>query len=105
MRTQSKRKEMTAMLDRLLPVGSVVLLNNATKRIMVTGYCQCKEGDTTQVYDYAGCVYPEGFISAETTALFNHDQIKDIFHVGYQDEEQEAFKSRIVEVIKQVKSK
>lgn len=48
-----------------LPIGSVVLLKNGTKRVMILGYLRYRAGDQTRIYDYCGCTYPEGFISPE----------------------------------------
>ena len=85
------------MLTGLLPIGSVVLLKNSTKRLMIIGLCQSEsqDGENGKIWDYAGCLYPEGYISADRTFLFDENQIEKIYAVGYQDEEQFAFKSQI----------
>ena len=64
------------MWNDLLPIGSVVLLNDSEKRVMIMGFCQAKPEDTTKVYDYCGCLYPEGYMDSEHIYLFNHEQIK-----------------------------
>ena len=60
------------MEKEFLPVGSVVLLKGGTKRVMVTGFCSVDNDDTTKIYDYTGCLYPEGdgqkMAGAEQTA-------------------------------------
>ncbi|MCL2048448.1 MAG: DUF4176 domain-containing protein [Defluviitaleaceae bacterium] len=92
------------MLDGLLPIGSVVLLSNSTKRVMIIGVCQKQTNVQEDVYwDYVGCVYPEGYLGADQTYLFNGSQIERIFAIGFQDEEQLAFKAKADEVIKQLK--
>lgn len=83
------------MFEKTLPIGSIVLLENATKRIMIVGYCQYKDGDTTKIYDYVGVTYPEGYISADKMILFDHAQIKHIYALGYQNEEQFAFREKL----------
>lgn len=83
------------MFEKTLPIGSVVLLENATKRITIVGYCQYKVGDTSKVYDYVAVTYPEGYISADKMVLFDHAQIKRIYALGYQDEEQFAFAEKL----------
>jgi hypothetical protein len=81
------------MLTGLLPIGSVVLLKNSEKRVMIIGFCQVDSSDGGgEIWDYAGCLYPEGYIGADKTFLFNGGQIDKIYAVGYQDEEQFAFK-------------
>ena len=79
----------------LLPIGSVVLLKNSTKRVMIIGLCQASMTEQgRKVYDYAGCFFPEGYMSADKNFLFNNDQIDRLFAIGYQDDEQLAFKER-----------
>lgn len=85
--------------EKFLPLGSVVLLKNATKRLMVTGFCVVPNDDKTKMYDYSGCLYPEGVISTEQIALFNHDQIDKIYVIGYSDEEEKNFKTKLVEAL------
>lgn len=91
------------MFERTLPIGSVVLLKGANKRLMIIGYCKYKAGDEETIYDYAGCVYPEGFMSPETTALFNHEQIDKIFALGYQNQQRFEFEPKLREAIDRVK--
>ena len=43
--------------EKFLPIGTVVLLKNATKKIMITGFYVKAEGQE-QVFDYTGCIYP-----------------------------------------------
>ncbi|MCM1412552.1 MAG: DUF4176 domain-containing protein [Lachnospiraceae bacterium] len=91
------------MFERTLPIGSVVLLKGANKRLMIIGYCKYKAGDEETVYDYAGCLYPEGFISPDSTALFNHEQIDKIFALGYQNQKRFEFEPKLQAAIDRVK--
>ena len=95
------------MLNGLIPIGSVVLLKNSSKRVMIIGFCQgqTSEGGETKVWDYAGCLYPEGYIDANKLFLFNGEQIDKIFAIGYQDEEQFAFKVQIDDAHAQLRQK
>lgn len=79
------------MFNRTLPIGSVVLLQNANKRVMILGYCQYKADEMSYIYDYIGCTYPEGFLSADKMILFDHKQIQHIYALGFQNDEQFAF--------------
>lgn len=87
------------MFEKTLPIGSVVLLKGATKRMMILGYCRYQAGDQTKLYDYCGCSYPEGFLSPDKTAVFDHDQIEQIYALGYQNDEQIAFRQRLTQVL------
>jgi len=77
------------MLD-LLPLGSIVLLKNGEKKIMIYGRKQI-EVKTQKLYDYVACLYPEGNINEEYTYLFNHEDIRDIIFRGYSDVDEETF--------------
>lgn len=83
--------------EKYLPIGSVVLLKNATKRMMITGFCVIPNDDSNKMYDYSGCLYPEGVISSDQVALFNHDQIGRIYAIGYSDDEEKNFKAKLKE--------
>lgn len=91
------------MWNELLPVGSVVLLKNSEKRVTVMGFCQAKPDDTDTVYDYCGCLYPEGYIDADHVYLFNHEQVEKVYSLGYMDEEQFAFREKIMDILFQMK--
>ncbi|MEE0022337.1 DUF4176 domain-containing protein [Ruminococcus sp.] len=81
------------MLQGILPIGTVVLLKNATKRLMIIGVCQKnREG---VIWDYSAVIYPEGYMSADKTIMFNNEDIDKIYAMGYQDAEQFNFKAEI----------
>ncbi len=83
------------MSERFLPAGSVVLLKDSTKKVIIMGYCQAKATDRTQVFDYCGAPFPEGYMSVDKVYLFNHEQIEEIYFVGYMDEEQKLFMEKL----------
>ncbi len=85
------------MYEKYLPIGTVVLLKGATKRLMITGFCSVSNEDKDTIYDYSGCLYPEGVLTSEQTALFNHDQIEKLFCIGYSDDEDKTFRKKIKE--------
>lgn len=89
------------MFEGLLPIGTVVLLKNSQKRVMIIGVLQkqLKDGEPV-IWDYSACFYPEGYMGPDKTFLFNSDQIEKVFAVGYQDQEQFAFKDKIDQVRK-----
>ena len=89
---------------KFLPIGTVVMLKGGTKRVMITGFCAIEGRDRTKMWDYSGCMYPEGFLSSNQTCLFNHDQIEKVYHLGLADDEEEKkFKKRLDELIKKSK--
>jgi len=86
------------MKEKYLPIGSVVLLKGATKRVMVSGFLAVDNEDTSVVYDYSGCMYPEGFLGSDQVLMFNHDQIESISFAGFEDKEQEEFLKNLKEI-------
>lgn len=86
---------------KFLPIGTVVMLQGGTKRVMISGFCGIESGDENKkIWDYSGCMYPEGFLDSSTTCLFNHDQIQEVYHLGLADDEEEkAFKEKLNELV------
>ncbi len=78
------------MIDKYLPVGSVVLLKGGKKRVIIIGRDRRDEAGEKS-WDYLACLYPEGFLGEEYAYLFDHEQIERIFFVGFQDGEELAF--------------
>lgn len=93
------------MFTGVLPIGSVVLLKNSTKKLMIIGFAQVSASNPDKVYDYVGCIFPEGFIGPDQTFLFDSQQIDKIYAVGYQDEEQMSFKIRVDEALSEIRRK
>ncbi len=89
------------MFERTLPIGSVVSLYGAEKRLMVLGYLKYLKGDDTSVYDYCGCTFPEGYLNSESTAVFNHQDIEHIYALGFQDELQFEFRNRLLQILEE----
>lgn len=82
---------------KYLPIGSVVMLKKGKKRLMITGYAQIDINKIDQVFDYCGCMFPEGVISTQNTLLFNHSDIERIFCIGFSDDEQKEFNKKLLE--------
>ena len=82
--------------EKYLPLGTVVMLKGAKKRIMIIGYLPVTIKDNKKmVHDYAACIYPEGIISSDSTLLFNHDQIDKIYFLGNYDGEAKELIDRL----------
>ena len=81
-------------MKKYLPIGSVLLLKNSKKRVMVVGVKQ-KQVDADKVWDYSGCLFPEGIIDPERLFLFDAEQIERLYFIGLQDGESLAFQERL----------
>ena len=93
------------MREKYLPIGTIVLLKGGKKRAMITGFCSVAQENQEKVYDYSGCVYPEGYLSSNQVCLFDHDQIEKIYFVGYKDEEEKQFKEKLNKLINELNNK
>ena len=87
--------------EKYLPIGTVVLLKGAQKKVMITGFC-VKGDSADKMYDYCGCVYPEGVLNSNKNLLFNHDQLESIFYMGYITDEEKEFKNKLNGLIQKV---
>lgn len=86
------------MKERFLPIGTVVMLNGGKKEVMITSYCifptngTVKDGkeivNEKKMYEYGGCIYPEGMINSNLICAFNHDQIAEVLYMGYETDKQ-----------------
>lgn len=77
-------------MKKLLSIGSIVLLKDGKKKLMIYGRKQLHVG-TNKKYDYVGCLYPEGNISIEYSFMFNNEDIEEVYFIGYKDEEEIEF--------------
>lgn len=88
--------------EKYLPIGTVVMLKGGSKRVMIAGFCAIAEDTENKMYDYSGCLYPEGFISSTQTCLFDHEQIEKVYFKGFVDEEEVKFKKNLENLVKQI---
>ena len=75
----------------LLPIGSIVVLKEGYKKLMVIGRMQL-QGKEERLWDYLGVLYPEGYLGEGYTFLFNNEDIEEVVFEGYTDLEDEAFR-------------
>lgn len=78
------------MESEFLPVGSVVLLNDATRPVVVIGFSVVEKGER-KVWDYLGCAYPVGVVGTDNNLLFQRNQIEKVISRGYEDDECKKF--------------
>ena len=91
------------MKREYLPIGSVVLLKNTKKRLMITGF-YVKPNMSNVYYDYLGCIFPEGMVSEHENYIFNNEQIEKVFHKGLEDDEETDFKAKLCEIIDSIEN-
>ena len=77
-------------MKRYFPIGTVVLLKESERRVMIVGL-RSQEAGTDKIWDYCGCLYPEGIIDSNNLFLFDQEQIEVLFFIGFQDGESMQF--------------
>jgi len=85
------------MNDRLLPIGSIVSLNQNNTKLMIVGYLQ-KTNEDDKIWDYSAVIYPNGFISPNRMIVFDSIQIERCYLMGYQNIE-------AIEFLKEIETK
>jgi hypothetical protein len=78
-------------MNTILPIGSVVMLKNATKPLMVFGYLQESALFPGQYADYIGVPYPEGNLNLATQIGFQMTDIDKVLFEGYRTAEFEPY--------------
>ena len=79
------------MTEKLLPLGTIVYLKEATAKLMVVGRgASFNDGEKQRFSDYVGVVYPNG-IDPEDALFFNREDIDEIVFEGYSDAEEERY--------------
>lgn len=75
----------------MLPIGSIVYLNEGTSKMMIIGRGPIINNDgVDNMFDYSACVYPQGF-HPEKTYFFNEENIDEVVFEGYRDTEEDRF--------------
>lgn len=75
--------------EKFLPIGSVVILKNGQKKLMILSYLIFPSGsdEKKEMYDYGACTFPEGVVDSKVGIGFNHEDIKEVVHLGLEDDE------------------
>ena len=90
------------MENNFLPVGSVVLLKDAKRPVVIIGFSVIEKGER-KVWDYLGCAYPVGVVGTDKNLLFQRNQIEKIISKGYEDEECKKFLKMMQEQYDEIK--
>lgn len=90
------------MKMKLLPIGSVIQLNEGEVKLMILNRAPLynREG-TIGYFDYSAVLYPVGQTDQQVF-FFNQEDIKEVFHEGYVDEEEKQFQAEYAEKIAKV---
>ena len=83
------------MEEKYLPIGTVCTINNSNKKVMIMSYFSIEYNNSAVMYDYKGCVYPEGLLLPSQAVSFNHSDIVSVDYLGYKNEDFEVFNSNL----------
>ena len=87
---------------RYLPIGSVIILKNNDKMIMITGYYSVEYARDLEIYDYSGCAYPEGVMIKSSCCSFNQSDIKEVLFEGYKTDEYKTLTNGLNEIDEEI---
>ncbi len=82
------------------PIGTVVTLINGNTPLMIYGRKQI-QGDTDTLWDYVGCLYPQGNLGDEYNIFFQNEEIEAVYHMGLMSEAEEEIEKLLHKDIKQ----
>ncbi|WP_311773335.1 DUF4176 domain-containing protein [Listeria booriae] len=85
----------TLIGKRYLPLGSVVLLKEGKKELMIYGRKQ-RDVETKKFFDYAACLYPEGHISKDHIIVFNHESIEKVLFEGLSNDVNKLYEEKVL---------
>ncbi len=88
--------------QNLLPNGSIVKLKGGERNVMICGRVVVSDG-SDHIYDYTGCLYPEGLAQANNMFFFDRDAIEQILFIGFQDEEELAYREEVLDQLGDLK--
>ncbi len=83
------------MEEKYLPIGTVCTIKNSNKKVMIMSYFSIEYNNSAVMYDYKGCVYPEGLLLPSQAVSFNHDDIVSVDFLGYKNNDFEVFNNNL----------
>ncbi len=83
----------------LLPIGSVVQLEDSTALVMISGYLPIVPSEPNRVWNYSGFRFPLGYTDDEDIYCFDHSQIQVVYAYGYRDIEHDIFASKLSDAL------
>lgn len=89
------------MTNKILPIGSVMRLKGGERKLMIIGRAPLYMHNDEEYYvDYCGCLYPDGQFT-ENMFFFNHEDIEEVYHMGYIDDMERFYEDNYAKEVKQ----
>ena len=83
----------------LLPIGSVVNLEDYEKRLMIVGRGVGAEGEG-HLHDYCSVPFPEGYEDGDHLIIHDHSDISSITRIGYINEAEMELSEKLEEALR-----
>ncbi len=87
------------MENALLPIGSVVQLEDSTALVMIAGYLPTTPKEPNRVFSYSGFKFPLGFTDNDDIYCFDHSQIQVVYAYGYRDIEHDILMGKVMDAL------
>ncbi len=84
-----------AEIRNLLPIGSVAVLKNGKRPVMIYGVLQTDK-ESGKEYDYISVLWPEGNLGAGSSILFDHADIDKLLFRGAEGVNRDEFIEKLV---------
>lgn len=84
------------MYKNMLPIGSVVRVEGAVRKLMVIGRI-ATTAEEDVIFDYVAVPYPEGVSGSDNMYFFNREQIDELYFIGFQDQEAIEFQREVLD--------
>lgn len=84
--------ELQESIKKYIPIGSVVTFLDSFDLKMIVGYNYV---DDNRMHDYLVCDYPFGVAHNKPMSVFDHSEIRRIYHIGYVNEHQKKHKKEL----------
>lgn len=91
----------------MLPIGSIVYLKKGRRKLMVLNRAPLIPEENTDkmiMFDYSGCLYPNG-LNLEEIYYFNEENIDKVIFQGYSDDEEIRFTELYNEMEEKIKDR
>lgn len=90
-------------MNMILPIGSVVMIRQSVRRLMVIGRDQ-QDKKTNETFDYIACYFPEGVQESSRVLHFNKEDILLVFALGYLNEDELRLRKQLEKKGKEAES-
>lgn len=85
------------MEQELLPLGSVVKIKGEEEKVLIVGLYSVVYDKEIIVYDYQAVSYPKGLTLSDRIYSFNTEDVVEVIHRGYEDEEYIKLRNKLVD--------